>query len=166
MLVVMNKWGSSLIAMGSRKPVYCQDGFCFGEARHAIPGWWTSKARSWASSGSASATVPRSRPGRKTKKRRPTTSLATKAPISETRIGFTGVGFDVYERLIRATRARTAVRMAYDGKDLEIMVKGPVHDHYGRLLDRLITAVAVVLGIRRQARGRDDVDSPGDRARA
>ena len=30
-------------------------------------------------------------------------SLATKAPISETRIGFTGVGFDVYERLIRAT---------------------------------------------------------------
>ena len=43
--------------------------------------------------------------------------------------------------------------MAYDGKDLEIMVKGPVHDHYGRLLDRLITAVAVVLGIRRQALG-------------
>ena len=80
-------------------------------------------------------------------------SIATKAPISETRIGFAGVGFDVYERLIRATPARTAVRMAYDGKDLEIMVKGPVHDHYGRLLDRLITAVAVVLGIRRQALG-------------
>lgn len=80
-------------------------------------------------------------------------SLATKAPVSETRIGFTGVGFDVYERLIRATPARTAVRMAYDGKDLEIMVKGPVHDHYGRLLDRLITAVAAVLGIRRQALG-------------
>ena len=80
-------------------------------------------------------------------------SIATKAPVSETRIGFTGVGFDVYERLIRATPARTAVRMAYDGKDLEIMVKGPVHDHYGRLLDRLITAVAVVLGIRRQALG-------------
>ncbi|MGA2701479.1 MAG: Uma2 family endonuclease [Isosphaeraceae bacterium] len=80
-------------------------------------------------------------------------NIATKAPVSETRIGFTGVGFDVYERLIRATPARTAVRMAYDGKDLEIMVKGPVHDHYGRLLDRLITAVAVVLGIRRQALG-------------
>lgn len=80
-------------------------------------------------------------------------SFATKAPISEMRIGFTGVGFDVYERLIRATPARTAVRMAYDGKDLEIMVKGPVHDHYGRLLDRLITTVAAVLGIRRQALG-------------
>ena len=57
-------------------------------------------------------------------------SIATKAPAGETRIGFTGVGFDVYERLIRATPARTAIRMAYDGKDLEIMVKGPVHDHY------------------------------------
>ena len=80
-------------------------------------------------------------------------SLATKSPISETRLGFAGVGFMVYESLIRATPARTAVRMAYDGKDLEIMVKGPVHDHYGRLLDRLITAVAAMLGIRRQALG-------------
>ena len=32
-------------------------------------------------------------------------SIATKAPVNETRIGFTGVGFDVYERLIRATPA-------------------------------------------------------------
>ena len=32
--------------------------------------------------------------------------------------------------------------MAYDGKDLEIMVTGPVHDDYGWLLDRLITVVA------------------------
>ena len=80
-------------------------------------------------------------------------SIATKIPVSETRIGFTGVGFDVYERLIRATPARTAIRMAYDGKDLEIMVKGPVHDHYGRLLDRLITAVTDVLGIRSQPMG-------------
>jgi len=80
-------------------------------------------------------------------------SIATKAPVSETRIGFTGVGFDVYERLIRATPARTAVRMAYDGKDLEIMVKGPIHDYYGDLVHRLITVVASVLGIRRLSLG-------------
>ena len=80
-------------------------------------------------------------------------SLATKAPVRETRIGFAGVGFDVYERLIRATPARTAVRMAYDGKDLEIMVKGPVHDHYGRLLDRFITAIATTMGIAHRGLG-------------
>ena len=37
--------------------------------------------------------------------------------------------------------------MAYDGKDLEIMVKGPVRHNYGHLLDRFITAIAAVLGI-------------------
>jgi hypothetical protein len=45
-------------------------------------------------------------------------SIDTKPPVRETRIGITGVGFDVYERLIKATPARTAIRMAYDGKDL------------------------------------------------
>jgi len=74
-------------------------------------------------------------------------SIATGALTDETRIRFAGVGFDVYESLIRATPPRTAVRMAYDGKDLEIMVKGPVHDNYGRLLDRFITAIASVLGV-------------------
>ena len=81
-------------------------------------------------------------------------SIATKAPISETRIGFAGVGFDVYERLIRATPARTAVRMAYDGRNLEIMVTGPVHDDYGWFLDRFINVVARVVGVRRRALGK------------
>jgi len=76
-------------------------------------------------------------------------TITTQAPVTETRLHFAGVGFDVYERLIRATPERTAIRMAYDGKDLEIMVKGPIHDHYGNLLDRLITVVGAVLGIRR-----------------
>ena len=80
-------------------------------------------------------------------------SIATKAPVRETRLRFTGVGFDVYERLIRATPARTAVRMAYDGKDLEIVVKGPVHDHYDRLLDRFITAIAATMGIAHRGLG-------------
>ena len=74
-------------------------------------------------------------------------SIAADSPATETRIRFTGVGFDVYEALIRATPPRTAVRMAYDGKDLEIMVKGPVRHNYGRLLDRFITAIAAVLSI-------------------
>jgi len=80
-------------------------------------------------------------------------SIATGTLGGETRIRFAGVGFDVYESLIRATPPRTAVRMASDGKDLEIMVKGPVHDNYGRLLDRFITAIAAALGISHRGLG-------------
>ena len=43
--------------------------------------------------------------------------------------------------------------MAYDGRDLEIMVTGPVHDDYGWFLDRFITCVARVVGVRRPALG-------------
>jgi Uma2 family endonuclease len=74
-------------------------------------------------------------------------NIATGTLARETRIRFAGVGFDVYEALIRATPPRTAVRMANDGMDLEIMAKGPVHDNDGRLLDRFITAIASVLGV-------------------
>jgi Uma2 family endonuclease len=80
-------------------------------------------------------------------------SVAMGTQAGETRIRFPGVGFHVYETLINATPPRTAIRMAYDGKDLEIMVKGPVHDNFGRLLDRFITAIAVELGIRFEALG-------------
>ena len=80
-------------------------------------------------------------------------SIATGTLGGETRIRFAGVGFDVYESLIRATPPRTVVRMAFDGKDLEIMVKGPVHDNYGRLLDRFITAIAAALGISHRGLG-------------
>ena len=72
---------------------------------------------------------------------------------AETRLHFAGVGFETYERLIRATPERTAIRMAYDGKDLEIMVKGPVHDHYSHFLDRFIQIVAGVLHIPRVSLG-------------
>jgi Uma2 family endonuclease len=37
--------------------------------------------------------------------------------------------------------------LAYDGKDLEIMVKGPVHNDFASLLDRFIRFVAGELGI-------------------
>ena len=80
-------------------------------------------------------------------------SVATKPSISETRILIPDVGFHVYETLIRAIPPRTAIRMAYDGRDLEIMVKGPVHDNYGRLLDRFIIAIAAALQIPRRGLG-------------
>ena len=77
-----------------------------------------------------------------------------KASAGELRLRFAGVGFDVYERLIRATPERTAIRMAYDGRNLEIMVTGPVHDDHGWFLDRFINVVARAAGVRRRALGK------------
>ena len=77
-----------------------------------------------------------------------------RGPSGELRLHFAGVGFETYERLIRATPERTAIRMAFDGKDLEIMVTGPVHDDYCWLLDRFIGVVARAAGIRRRALGK------------
>ena len=39
----------------------------------------------------------------------------------------------------RALPQQTPTKLAYDGKDLEIMVKGIVHDDFARLLDHFIT---------------------------
>ncbi len=75
-------------------------------------------------------------------------------PAGELRLRFAGVPFDVYEKLVRATPERSAIRMAYDGKDLEIMVTGPVHDDYGWFLDRFIAVVARVMGVHRRALGK------------
>ena len=40
------------------------------------------------------------------------------------------------------------IRMAFDGRNMEIMVKGPVHDHFSQLLDMFVISVAGELGIR------------------
>jgi Uma2 family endonuclease len=45
-----------------------------------------------------------------------------------------GVSWNLYDRLTDALRERSSVRIAFDGKDVEIMVVGPVHEGLG---DRL-----------------------------
>ena len=46
----------------------------------------------------------------------------------EPRIVFRGVGYDVYEALARALPQQTPTKLAYDGKDLEIMVNDRQHE--------------------------------------
>jgi Uma2 family endonuclease len=74
-------------------------------------------------------------------------SVKSNTGVIESRIRVPGVSFHVYETLVRGLPERTAIRVAYDGRDMEIMVKGPIHNHYAWLLDRLITVVAGVLQI-------------------
>jgi hypothetical protein len=66
----------------------------------------------------------------------------------EARLHFEGVPYHVYEALIEATSPRSPVRMAYDGKDLEIMTKGNDHERFRRLSDRIIMNVAGMAGFR------------------
>ena len=80
-------------------------------------------------------------------------SIATGVREGETRIRIPDVGWHVYKTLIDAVSPRTSIRMAYDGRDLEILVKGPVHDHFGRLVDRFIVTIAAALRIARRGLG-------------
>ncbi|MGC8642839.1 MAG: Uma2 family endonuclease [Isosphaeraceae bacterium] len=54
----------------------------------------------------------------------------------------------MYETFINMLPAGSPVRVAFDGKDMEIMVTGPLHDDYADLLDQFVKAVAGELGIR------------------
>lgn len=57
------------------------------------------------------------------------------------RLVFRGVSRDVYESLSQAICEGEYVRLAYDGKDLEIMVTSNLHEYLKGLLGRFVTAV-------------------------
>jgi Uma2 family endonuclease len=57
------------------------------------------------------------------------------------------VDWQTYNRLSEATVEGQHVRLIYDGKDLEIMVTGNVHERYKELLSRIVNAVATGLDL-------------------
>jgi Uma2 family endonuclease len=57
------------------------------------------------------------------------------------RIAIRDVSWDLYETLSKAISENQNVFLAYDGKDLEIMTKGPVHEDYRDLVGDFIKAV-------------------------
>ncbi|MFI5457518.1 MAG: Uma2 family endonuclease [Isosphaerales bacterium] len=65
----------------------------------------------------------------------------------EQRIAIRGLSWDLYDRLSDAIGERQHVYLAYDGKDLEIMTKGPVHEDYRALFGRLMNALTFELAI-------------------
>jgi Uma2 family endonuclease len=60
---------------------------------------------------------------------------------------FRGVDWRTYNQLSEATVEGQHVRLIYDGKDLEIMVTGNVHEHYKELLSRIVNAVVTGLDL-------------------
>jgi Uma2 family endonuclease len=67
------------------------------------------------------------------------------APVSiqggDLRTVFRGVDWHSYNQLSEATGEGQHVRLNYDGKDLEIMVTGNVHERYKELLGMIVRAV-------------------------
>jgi len=73
---------------------------------------------------------------------------ATAPPQAETRILVPGASWSLYETFVENLPEGSAIRTAFDGKDMEIMVTGPLHDDFADLLDQFVKAVAGELGIR------------------
>jgi Uma2 family endonuclease len=64
----------------------------------------------------------------------------------ETRVVIADVPWEVYIRLVSAESGR-GTRVAYDGKDIELMNVGPIHDSLGEILGQFINLVSEELGI-------------------
>src|SRR5208337_1031244 len=59
-----------------------------------------------------------------------------------TRFVVPGVSWRVYKTLIEDLSASSPIRVAYDGRNMELMVRGPMHHRHAKWIDRLIMAIA------------------------
>src|SRR5438132_6157699 len=66
----------------------------------------------------------------------------------EQRIAIRNVSWDLYDLLSDAVDEGQHVYLAFDGRDLEIMTKGRIHEFYRALLVRLVNALTFELRIR------------------
>jgi Uma2 family endonuclease len=71
----------------------------------------------------------------------------------DTRIVVMGVTWEDYDRFSRAVREGENCRVAFDGKDIELMVLGPFHESLRGIIDAFIAIVARELGVEHQAVG-------------
>ena len=71
----------------------------------------------------------------------------------DTRVVIADVTWDVYENLIDSIREGDNCRVAFDGKDIELMSIGPFHDLLKSRVDAFIAIVAGELAIEREAVG-------------
>jgi Uma2 family endonuclease len=71
----------------------------------------------------------------------PVAPSATPSAPTEERGVMHGVSWNLYDRLTDAIGERSSVRVAFDGKDIEIMVIGPVHEGLGDRLGVFVSEV-------------------------
>ena len=73
--------------------------------------------------------------------------------VGEARIVIRGVDWEVYDKLSDAVGEGQHVRMAYDGRDLEIMTTGNVREYFKDFLGQFVSEAATVLAIPRLPAG-------------
>jgi hypothetical protein len=90
---------------------------------------------------------------------RPATPPAPSAPMrpivnsGDQRIAICDVSWEIYDLLSDAVGQRQHVYLAYDGKDMEIMTKGRVHEGFRAILARFVIFVTSELRIRCRSLG-------------
>ena len=77
----------------------------------------------------------------------PAGSSAVVPDFGDQRIIIRGVDRHVYDVLDRAIGEGQHIRLAYDGRDLELMTTSELHEFYKELLARIVSALAFELGI-------------------
>ena len=83
--------------------------------------------------------------------------------VRERRIVIRGVDWEIYDRLFDAVGEGQHVRLAYDGKDLEIMTTGYPHQYFKDLLGLFVSEVATELAILATAAARPPGSVPSSR---
>jgi len=96
---------------------------------------------------------------------RPRSQTAPSSPggagpvLGDQRIVIRGVGRHVYECLSDAIGEGQHIRLAYDGRDLELMTTGHIHERYKELLGQIVSAVTLALDIDRENVGETTWDT-------
>ena len=88
--------------------------------------------------------------------RRATTPPSPRAPeviLGEQRIVIRNVSWDLYDRLSDEIGEGQHVHLTYDGKDLEIMTTGRIHEDYKDFFGRLVIVLAFELRVRYRGAG-------------
>jgi Uma2 family endonuclease len=67
--------------------------------------------------------------------------------IPDRRVVFRGVNWSFYEQLVESIPERSNIHVDYDGRDLEVMAKGPDHEDANGLLGLFVSMVAAELTI-------------------
>ena len=89
----------------------------------------------------------------------PSPAAPTKTTIvpDEERGVMRDVSYNLYDRLSGSLSEHTSIRLAYDGKDIEVMVVGPIHDQLKELIGVFIhevsTASKSIVGRKARRRG-------------
>jgi Uma2 family endonuclease len=77
----------------------------------------------------------------------PAAPIPTSGVPGEERGVMRDVSYDLYDLLSNSLSEHTPIRLAYDGKDIEVMVVGPIHDQLKELIGLFVSTVSEGLEI-------------------